>query len=296
MSKRKRGMGGEAQCLVRLMGIEAVDPKSRSSQTHSGFRGADREGQMKKMPGAAVAALQPGRRAVVAMARSGVMPVDAASRTRLQLHDGDMAPCMSAAASGPSDEDLVERIRNGDRAAYDTAWDVLYDRWFPRMRSLCFLALGAEHADDVAQDILVKCARGIRRFRGRSSFSTWLHRIASNCIADKIRELVKARKREAVSDKDPEQLLDSKVERESGAREPVTGMEVRELVECCRDALDGLPRETLAIIALRREGKTFKQIGEELDLSENAVTGRFYRAAERVERSMQDPGRGGMER
>ena len=145
-----------------------------------------------------------------------------------------MAPCMSATGSGLSDEDLVGRIRTGDRAAYDRAWDVLYDRWFPRMRSLCFLAIGAEHADDVAQDILLKCARGIRTFRGDSSFSTWLHRIASNRIADKIREIVKARKREAVSDKDVEELLDGKVERETGAREPVTDREVRELVECCR--------------------------------------------------------------
>lgn len=211
------------------------------------------------------------------------MPVDAASRTQLQFLEGDMAPCISAAASGLGDEALVERIRTGDRAAYDRAWDVLYER------------LGAEHAD-VAQDILVKCARGIRTFRGRSSFSTWLHRIASNCIADKIRELVKARKREAVSDRDIEQLLDSKVERESGAREPATDREVRELVDCCRDALDGLPWETLATIARRREGKTFKQIGGELGLSENAVTGRFHRAAERVARSMRDRGRGGMER
>ena len=225
-----------------------------------------------------------------------MMPVDAASRTHLQFLEGDMAPCMSATGSRLSDEDLVGQIRTGDRAAYDRAWDGLYDRWFPRMRSLCFLAIGAEHADDVAQDILVKCARGIRTFRGDSSFSTWLHRIASNRIADKIREIVKARKREAVSDKDVEELLDSKVERESGAREPVTDREVRELVECCRDALDGLPRETLAIIALRREEKTFKQIGKELGLSENAVTGRYYRAVERVERSMRDAGRGGMER
>ena len=183
------------------------------------------------------------------------MPVDAASRTQWHFLEGVMVPCMSATASGLSDEDLVGWIRTGDRAAYDRAWDVLYERWFPRMRSLCFLAIGAEHADDVAQDILVKCARGIRTFRGRSSFSTWLHRIASNCIADKIRELVKARKREAVSDKDVEELLDSKVERESGAREPATDREVRELVECCRDTLAGLPRETLAVIAPAARGE-----------------------------------------
>ena len=35
---------------------------------------------------------------------------------------------------------------------------------------------------------------------------------------------------------------------------------------------------------------------KELGLSENAVTGRYYRAVERVERSMRDAGRGGMER
>ena len=88
----------------------------------------------------------------------------------------------------------------------------------------CFREL---HSEDVAQDVMMKCVKKIREFQGRSSFATWIHRITSNCITDKIREIVKAREKE--SDKDVEQLRDHEVERESVEREPVTDREVRYL-------------------------------------------------------------------
>jgi RNA polymerase sigma-70 factor (ECF subfamily) len=38
----------------------------------------------------------------------------------------------------------------------------------------------ADDADDVTQEVFVRAWRGIHRFEGRSSFSTWLYRIAAN--------------------------------------------------------------------------------------------------------------------
>ena len=84
--------------------------------------------------------------------RTDSMVPDAASRTGMQCFDGDTLSCMSIADSRLSDEDLVARLKAGNPAEYNTAWKVLYDRWFPKMRARCRVALGAGCADDVAQD------------------------------------------------------------------------------------------------------------------------------------------------
>jgi RNA polymerase sigma-70 factor (ECF subfamily) len=42
-------------------------------------------------------------------------------------------------------------------------------------------------ARDALQDALVAIARGIRRFDGRSAFTTWSHRVATNACLDELR-------------------------------------------------------------------------------------------------------------
>ena len=48
--------------------------------------------------------------------------------------------------------------------------------------------MGNDHdAEDALQDALVAIARGIRRFDGRSAFSTWSYRVATNACLDELR-------------------------------------------------------------------------------------------------------------
>ena len=58
----------------------------------------------------------------------------------------------------------------------------------PVRRFLLGLTKGDEQpADDLAQDTFLKAYTNITKFKGLSSFSTWLYRIAYNCFYDQIR-------------------------------------------------------------------------------------------------------------
>jgi RNA polymerase sigma-70 factor, ECF subfamily len=79
-----------------------------------------------------------------------------------------------------TDLERVERCLNGEREAFDEL--VLeYQRSIYR---LCFrYSQNVEEAYDLAQDAFLKAYQGLRTFNRRSSFKTWLYRVAiNNCL------------------------------------------------------------------------------------------------------------------
>ncbi len=84
----------------------------------------------------------------------------------------------------PTDADLVDRFRNGDRSAFD----VLVSRHQRRVYNLAYRMLGrVEDARDAAQEAFLACYRHLGTFRGDSAFGTWLHRITINACYDSLR-------------------------------------------------------------------------------------------------------------
>jgi RNA polymerase sigma-70 factor, ECF subfamily len=78
-----------------------------------------------------------------------------------------------------SDEALVARATAHDRDAFD----VLVQRYQNRIHQLARgLTRGNDAAEDLVQDTFIRAYRGLSRFRGDSTFRTWLHRIAINVI------------------------------------------------------------------------------------------------------------------
>jgi DNA-directed RNA polymerase specialized sigma24 family protein len=47
--------------------------------------------------------------------------------------------------------------------------------------------VGKPEAEDLTQDVFVKVQRGLPRFRGDASLSTWIYRIATNAAVDRMR-------------------------------------------------------------------------------------------------------------
>lgn len=70
--------------------------------------------------------------------------------------------------------DIVKRARGGDGSAFQELY-ALHHRQVARQ--LAFLVPRAE-LEDVLQDVFIEVFRSIRRFEGKSAFSTWLYRIA----------------------------------------------------------------------------------------------------------------------
>src|SRR4051794_21868453 len=93
----------------------------------------------------------------------------------------------------PSDESLLDRFARGDR----TALDELFRRYRAVAYRVAYRLLGREaDALDAVQDGFVKALAHLDRFRGHSSFKTWLLRIVSNSALD----LGRLRKRDGWND------------------------------------------------------------------------------------------------
>ncbi len=75
------------------------------------------------------------------------------------------------------DREAVEACQRGEREAFDR----LVERYQRDIYRLCYRYVNNhEDANDMAQEVFLKAYRAIGRFRGDSSFSTWLYRIAVN--------------------------------------------------------------------------------------------------------------------
>jgi RNA polymerase sigma-70 factor (ECF subfamily) len=84
---------------------------------------------------------------------------------------------MSLSGSDASDSEIIERVLDGDSNAFAH----LVRRYQRRMLRLGYgFFKDSAAAQDFAQDVFVKAFTGLAGFKGRSSFSTWLTRIAYN--------------------------------------------------------------------------------------------------------------------
>lgn len=94
---------------------------------------------------------------------------------------------LTGSRSAVNDDDLIRRCIDGD----DRAMRALYQRNKDRIYALTLRLTGhCSDAEDVMQDTFLKAWRNLPRFRGQSSFGTWLYRIAINLC----RDLAKKRK------------------------------------------------------------------------------------------------------
>jgi RNA polymerase sigma-70 factor, ECF subfamily len=76
-----------------------------------------------------------------------------------------------------SDWDLVVAAKNGE----DRAFEILVKRYKARILSLAFhITSNREDAQDVVQQTFQKAFVHLQKFQGKSTFSTWLNRIAIN--------------------------------------------------------------------------------------------------------------------
>jgi len=63
----------------------------------------------------------------------------------------------------------------------------LYQEFQPRVFRYFARLVGDDDAQDLTQETLVKVDRGLETFRGESSISTWIYRIATNVLRDRFK-------------------------------------------------------------------------------------------------------------
>lgn len=109
--------------------------------------------------------------------------------------DGETVPVTQ---EKPDEGFLVKRARNGD----STAFEALYRLHCDRIYGLCLRMTGnVSEAEDCAQEAFIQAWIKLEKFRGDSTFSTWMHRVAVNSVLGRMRKSRREQDRiRAVSD------------------------------------------------------------------------------------------------
>src|ERR1700746_16875 len=84
---------------------------------------------------------------------------------------------VTSSSDAAADEELVAAVKNGDELSFESLAKRHQKMIFP----LAFRYTGVrEDAEDIVQETLRKAFVHLQKFEGKSSFSTWLTRIAIN--------------------------------------------------------------------------------------------------------------------
>jgi RNA polymerase sigma-70 factor (ECF subfamily) len=180
----------------------------------------------------------------------------------------------------PSDWELVQRARQGDRDAFRE----LVERY---QRRIAALALGfvrsREDALDIVQETFTKAYQSLDRFKGDSQFYTWVYRIAYNLCVDH-------RRRES---KQP--LVSIDTDASGGERplplpdqthddQPFERVRDAEIGQRVREAIAGLTPDHRAVILLREvERLSYEEISQVLECPKGTVMSRLHYARRQLQ-------------
>ncbi|MBI4519113.1 MAG: sigma-70 family RNA polymerase sigma factor [Deltaproteobacteria bacterium] len=184
-----------------------------------------------------------------------------------------------------SDQELVRETRAGNAEAFRE----LVERY---QRKVAAVAMGMVHNRDDAleltQETFVKAFENIGKFKGESSFYTWLYRIVVNLGIDYRR---RERRHPTVALDDqmrnggeiPEELLGSPV------ADPFREFRSHEIGERVSRAINELTPDHKAVILLREvEGLSYDEISRVMQCSKGTVMSRLHYARKKLQDKLRD--------
>jgi RNA polymerase sigma-70 factor (ECF subfamily) len=176
----------------------------------------------------------------------------------------------------------VERARSGDSDAFR----LLVEQHSRAVFRLAFRMTGNEEdAEDVVQETFLRAYRQLDKYEARSSFATWLYRIASNYSLDLIRMRKRHEdRRERGSNEDHDILQSIPVDSPSPDR-IVYGSEVQHKVNVALNELSA--QERTAFVLRHFEGMSIEEIGNTLGTGTNATKHSIFRAVQKLRRSLE---------
>ena len=165
------------------------------------------------------------------------------------------------------DAELVTAAQAGDRDALDRLLRLHYDR----VHAVCRRVVGTSHdADDAAQEAMIRIVNGLHSFDGRSSFSTWAYRVASNTALDELRKRRRRPMLRAVDDEgEVPEIADRLAERRVDAVAERLSLD---------DAIAGLPDDFRVAVVLRDVADLdYREISDVLGVPVGTVKSRIAR-------------------
>lgn len=165
----------------------------------------------------------------------------------------------------------VAAAQKGDKQAFY----YLYQQYVGRVYAICWrLLANKQKAEDASQEIFIKVWQQLARFRGDSSFGTWLHSIATRTAIDIWRQEKYLR------------LTDSSDEQPELAEQTVECASTEAPLE---QAIQRLPAQARAVFVLfALEGYQHQEIASLLGIAEGTSKAQYFRARQLLQEWLAD--------
>ncbi len=184
-----------------------------------------------------------------------------------------------------TDDELIEEYLNGDSLAFNE----LLARYKGMLFGFIYNTAGRREAEDIFQEAFLRVIKGIKRYKKKGNFKSWLFTIANHIMIDRARW---GRLRKNAS-------LDAELSSESGGSlkdtipdkgpGPDRLAERKELAENLENAINRLPfPQRQALMMREHSGLSFKEIAEILKCPINTAIGRVHYALKNLHRELSE--------
>jgi len=180
------------------------------------------------------------------------------------------------------DRVLVRAFRNGDEKAFEE----IVRRYQRQVANVLYLTLGSRRdVEDLAQEVFIRVHKSLNRVEVENSLFSWIYRIAVNSAIDEIRR----RKIKKMISLD---FFTESGHQESLLKDPAAASDAllrEEKGQQIRAAFEKLSPAYRAALALREyEDLSYKEIAAALNITEQAVKSRIFRAREMLKDLLKD--------
>ena len=183
-----------------------------------------------------------------------------------------------------SDAAVVAQVLAGDKEAFR----LLVDRHTRSIYGVVHRMTGNQHdAEEILQETFLRAYKSLHRFELRSSFSTWLYRIAVNRCLD----FLKAKKMTdsyQISDNPGHEEESREIQiaaDDPGPERLLLSAEARHKVAQAIALLS--PSERLAFTMRHMEGKSIEEISKALNVRASAAKNSIFRAVQKIRQELE---------
>ena len=186
---------------------------------------------------------------------------------------------MTSPPQKPPDEELLVRIQEGDRSAFET----LFRSYYEELCAFVDAKIGAsDYADDIVQNVFLSLWRRRQELEIRSTLRAYLYGAARNESIT-----YRRRRRERSQTEDQTKRVTERI-RDWASLSPAETLERDELKAVIQESIDALPERRREVYVLSRQhGLTYKEIAIVMDISPKTVDTQMVAALKFLRKRLQ---------
>ena len=179
-----------------------------------------------------------------------------------------------------SDDQLVAHAKKGNVDAFTELASRHHEKVF---QTILWMTKNQQDADDLCQEAFLHAFKHLKKFKQKSSFYTWIYRIAVNLTLNFLKKRMREKKRSAKPVEDCIQESSGFPDRFSPEKSSLR----KELRQKLKQAIDSLPDPyKMSFVLVVIQGMSHSQASEVLGCSESTISWRMFKARKMLQNKL----------